>query len=190
MYATPGVHAYVLPFGLLHDITDRGPLWDPTLNLHAYTYDYRNDTLRTSSLTPKSPRGWFYFMGHWGDKYYPLSDSRQYRFAGQYHYVNGPLGPRFKNLGRRRPCQWNGECNIRGYIGEAGILRRGTPIGKGDGDADNGNENDPDSPTIPGDDDIVKELEMMEQEGVRFRPEVIHGMVEDEEELRDEDAQI
>ncbi|KAF2102176.1 hypothetical protein NA57DRAFT_64752 [Rhizodiscina lignyota] len=130
MYATPGVHAYVLPFGLLHDITDRGPLWDPTLNLHAYTYDYRNDTLRTSTLTPKSPRGWFYFMGHWGDKFYPLSDSRQYRFAGQYHYVNGPLGPRFKNLGRRKVCQWNGECSIRGYIGEAGIIRRGSPVGK------------------------------------------------------------
>lgn len=132
MYATPGVHNYVLPFGILHDITDRGPLWDPTLNLHAYTYDYRNDTLRTSTLTPKSPRGWFYFMGHWGDKFYPLSDPRQYRFAGQYHYVNGPLGPRFKNLGRRRVCQWNGACNIRGYIGEAGLVRRANPIGEGE----------------------------------------------------------
>ena len=29
-YTTPGVHIYVLLFGLLHDITDRGPLCSPT----------------------------------------------------------------------------------------------------------------------------------------------------------------
>ena len=31
MYATPGLHPYILPWGLLHDQTDRGPLWDPSL---------------------------------------------------------------------------------------------------------------------------------------------------------------
>ncbi|KAL9112559.1 MAG: hypothetical protein Q9227_003130, partial [Pyrenula ochraceoflavens] len=102
MYATPGTHAYILPWGLLHDVTDRGPLWDPALNVHSYTYDYLEDDLRSSNRTPTAPTEWFYFNGHWGDKFYPLSDSRQYRFAGQYHYVNGPLGPRFKNLGRRK----------------------------------------------------------------------------------------
>lgn len=148
MYATPGIHAYVLPFGLLHDVTDRGPLWDPTLNMHAYTYDYRNDNLLTSTLTPNSPRSWFYFMGHWGDKYYPLSDPRQYRFAGQYHYVNGPLGPRYKNLGRRRVCQWNGECNIRGYIGEAGLVKKAKPVGRGDGDFERDPEHNGEPPEL------------------------------------------
>lgn len=104
MYATPGPQPYILPWGLLHDQTDRGPLWDPALNSHMYTYDYKNKTLRSSNLTPNSPTGWFNFAGKWGDKFYPLGDRRQYRFAGQYHYVNGPLGPKFKNLGRKKIC--------------------------------------------------------------------------------------
>lgn len=110
MYATPGLHPYILPGGILHDETDRGPLWDPLLNLKSYTYDYQKDILRSSQLTPRAPTGWFYFFGHWGDKFYPLSDPRQYRFLGQYHYVDGPLGPRFKNLGRKQICQGNNEC--------------------------------------------------------------------------------
>ncbi|KAL1595064.1 Vacuolar protein sorting-associated protein 62 [Paraconiothyrium brasiliense] len=118
MYATSGVHPYILPGGILHDVTDRGPLWDPTLNLYAYTYDYRRDDLKSSNLTPRAPLGFFYFMGHWGDKFYPLSDPRQYRFLGQYHYVNGPLGPRFKNLGRKEICQGNGECVLKKWIGD------------------------------------------------------------------------
>lgn len=118
MYATAGVHPYILPGGILHDMTDRGPLWDPTLNLYAYTYDYKRDDLKSSNLTPQAPIGWFYFQGHWGDKFYPLSDPRQYRFLGQYHYVNGPLGPRFKNLGRKEICQGNGHCILKKRIDE------------------------------------------------------------------------
>ncbi|KAL8626082.1 hypothetical protein Q9189_008236, partial [Teloschistes chrysophthalmus] len=122
MYATPGHHPYVLPLGLLHDETDKGPLWDPALNALTYTYNPRTDTLTPSTLTPSNqtpstqnpstqnpsthtpppPTEWFSFRGHWGDRHYPLRDSRQYEFAGQYHYVNGPLGPRFKNLARRK----------------------------------------------------------------------------------------
>lgn len=142
MYATPGVHPYVLPWGLLHDVTDRGPLWDPVLNNHAFTYNATSDTLRASTLSPHAPIGWFYFKGHWGDKHYPLSDPRQYRFAGQYHYVNGPLGPRFKNLGRKKICQGNGDCEIKesrfdilneGGKGERGVRRTwDDPRGRGD----------------------------------------------------------
>jgi hypothetical protein len=113
MYATAGVHPYVLPGGILHDVTDRGPLWDPSMNMYSYTYDYQRDHLATSNLTPEAPIGFFYFAGHWGDKFYPLSDARQYRFLGQYHYVNGPLGPRFKNLGRQQICQGNGDCILK-----------------------------------------------------------------------------
>lgn len=134
MYAVPGVHSYVLPWGLLHDVTDRGPLWDPLLNSHTYTYDYLNDTLRASNVTPHAPTEWFYFNGHWGDKFYPLADSRQYRFAGQYHYVSGPLGPRFKNLGRRKVCQGadTSQCNVRNWIGGSTRLRRWRGAGDGD----------------------------------------------------------
>ncbi|CBX95934.1 similar to vacuolar sorting-associated protein [Plenodomus lingam JN3] len=118
MYATAGLHPYVLPGGILHDVTDRGPLWDPVQNMYSYTYDYQNDTLLSSQLNPAAPVSWFYFGGHWGDKFYQLSDPRQYRFLGQYHYVNGPLGPRFKNLGRQEICQGNGECMLKKRIGD------------------------------------------------------------------------
>ncbi|KAJ6016965.1 hypothetical protein N7451_000344 [Penicillium sp. IBT 35674x] len=134
MYATPDVHPYILPWGLLHDVTDRGPLWDPLLNKHAYTYDHANDTLRASTATPTSPTEWFNFRGHWGDKFYPLGDSRQYRFAGQYHYVNGPLGPRFKHLNRRKVCQGSNkaDCVIKDWIGEPGRIPRWGSSGPGE----------------------------------------------------------
>ncbi|KAL5337851.1 hypothetical protein BJX70DRAFT_221296 [Aspergillus crustosus] len=134
MYATPGVHAYVLPWGLLHDQTDRGPLWDPLLNSHMYTYDHVNDTLRASTLNPSAPTEWFYFNGHWGDKFYPLGDHRQYRFAGQYHYVNGPLGPRFKHLDRQKVCQSpdTAPCVIKDFIGETNRAKRWSTFGPED----------------------------------------------------------
>lgn len=120
MYATPGIHSYILPWGLLHDQTDRGPLWDPLLNAHTYTYSPANDTLLASTVNPSAPTEWFYYEGHWGDKFYPLGDHRQYRFAGQYHYVNGPLGPRFKHLNRHKVCQGpdNAPCVVKDWIYE------------------------------------------------------------------------
>ncbi|KAF2000521.1 vacuolar sorting-associated protein-like protein [Amniculicola lignicola CBS 123094] len=134
MYASPGVHPYILPGGILHDEADRGPLWDPTLNVYSYTYDYKNDTLRSSDKNPHAPTEWFYFMGHWGDKFYPLSDPRQYRFVGQYHYVNGPLGPRFKNLGRKEICQGNDECLLKSYTSarRAHRIKRFHGVGEGE----------------------------------------------------------
>lgn len=118
MYATPATHPYILPWGILHDLTDRGPLWDPALNSHAYTYDPKNDQLRSSNITPEAPTGWFDFAGHWGDKFYPLNDRRQYRFAGQYHYVNGPLGPKFKELDRKKICPGpdSAPCVIKNWL--------------------------------------------------------------------------
>lgn len=134
MYATSGLHPYILPWGILHDETDRGPLWDPKLNFHTYVYDHKNDTLRSSALTPKAPTGWFFFAGHWGDKFYPLGDKRQYRFAGQYHYVNGPLGPRFKNLGRQKICGGpdTEPCVIKNWLEGAARLERYHGPGEGD----------------------------------------------------------
>ncbi|KAG9241797.1 hypothetical protein BJ878DRAFT_446781 [Calycina marina] len=118
MYAQPGKHPYVLPFGLLADLTDRGPLWDPALNYMAYHYNTSithdvdakftpspHSQLEPASCNPNAPMSWFWFTGHWGDKFYELGDLRQWRFAGQHHYVNGPLGPRYKNLGRSKVCQ-------------------------------------------------------------------------------------
>ncbi|KAL1306635.1 hypothetical protein AAFC00_005313 [Neodothiora populina] len=123
MYATAGVHPYVLPWGLLHDETDKGPLWDPIQNHHAYVYNHTSNEVKSSTRTPKAPISWFNFGGHWGDKTYPLSDPRQYRFAGQYHYVSGPYGPKFKNLGRQKICQGNGKCTIKHWIGNEKVKR-------------------------------------------------------------------
>ena len=128
MYATPERHTYVLPFGLLHDETSRGPLWDPTLNLLSYTYTLPSFDSPTPSLVPdakrnpNAPTGWFFYNGHWGDKAYEMEDPRQYEFAGQKHYVSGPIGPRFKALGREHICPGHeGLCMIKDVRGFEGL---------------------------------------------------------------------
>ena len=117
LYVTAGQQPYILPFGLLHDTTAQGPLWDPLLNLRSYTYDAVEDLLRSSTLNPAAPSSWFHFAGQWGDRVYNLSDWRQYRFAGEYHYSSGPRGPKWKNLQRKQVCQnEKSKCEIRDYL--------------------------------------------------------------------------
>lgn len=161
MYATPGLHPYVLPFKMLRDITDKGPLWDPAQNQYAYFYDYeaeksalaadgsdggdepiydetagnnlepirrryasdeKPESLTPAASNPDAPTSWFHFEGAWGDETYGLGDARQWRLFGQYHYLTGPQGPKFKNLGRRKVCQ-NDSCRIL-YDLEAGKKAR------------------------------------------------------------------
>ncbi|KAG6008684.1 hypothetical protein E4U21_004039 [Claviceps maximensis] len=139
MYATPGEHPYVLPFKMLKDVSDKGPLWDPALNNYAYHYNYKleNNTkldeeadaaaagagadasplfvsaspekkppsLVPAAKNPDAPTSWFHYDGYWGDRLYTLADMRQWRLFGQYHYVTGPSGPKFKQLGRSSVCQ-------------------------------------------------------------------------------------
>lgn len=129
MYATSGDHPYVLPFRLLKDVTDKGPLWDPSLNNYAYHYDYTLGTdvdapedeaihekraapsLVPASTNPHAPTSWFHFNGAWGDELYSLADFRQWRLFGQYHYVTGPWGPKYKQLDRAKVCQRT-QCRI------------------------------------------------------------------------------
>jgi hypothetical protein len=139
MYVTPGIQAYVLPYAILHDTTSRGPLWDPSLNLLSYHYtspndssdtslssfiphsvlatEYTQNTLMPSLQSPSAPTSWFYFGGFWGDKEYPASDIRQYHapIVGEKKFVDGPLGPRFKALGRRLVCPHD-TCSVRTTI--------------------------------------------------------------------------
>ncbi|KAI0521811.1 vacuolar sorting-associated protein [Xylaria bambusicola] len=120
MYAMPGNHPYVLPFQMLKDVTDRGPLWDPSKNFRSYWYDYsamEGEGLEPTKENPDAPTGWFHFNGRWGDQMYGLDDRRQWRLFGQYHYVTGPQGPKFKNLGRREMCL-NSRCRILHSIAE------------------------------------------------------------------------
>ncbi|KAK4185265.1 hypothetical protein QBC35DRAFT_504119 [Podospora australis] len=132
MYADPGLHPYVLPMKILKDVTDKGPLWDPALNQYAFWYDYEVDheeettvprggeriSLQPAASNPDAPTSWFHFEGAWGDDVYPLSDNRQWRLFGEYHYTTGPLGPKWKFLERRKVCQTE-KCTIVDSI-EAG----------------------------------------------------------------------
>ncbi|KAI0389531.1 hypothetical protein F5Y17DRAFT_448556 [Xylariaceae sp. FL0594] len=121
MYAMPGDHPYVLPFNMLRDQTDRGPLWDPSKNFRGYWYDYAvegdAEGLEPTEENPDAPVSWFHYRGSWGDKLYGLDDERQWRLFGQYHYVTGPQGPKYKNLGRRKVCP-KYKCRILHSIAE------------------------------------------------------------------------
>lgn len=128
-YVSVGTHPHDLPYEILCDFTDRGPLWNPTKNYLGYTYDGKFVSPATSN-TNKQHVGrelkygdWLTFTGHWGDQQLPSSDPRQrYSFIGGYKYIDGPRGPLKKNLLRIIPCErhkwwnfWNG-CNVRENI--------------------------------------------------------------------------
>ncbi|KAF8534509.1 hypothetical protein BDD12DRAFT_756105, partial [Trichophaea hybrida] len=112
-YATPGPHYYAIPLHLLADHTDKGYLWDPAKNNYLYHYNLETDKLTPDADNLNAPTGWFHFNGKWGDRFYPLTDKRQYRVVGQYHFVNGPTGPKHKNLGRTEVCQNEGSCIVQ-----------------------------------------------------------------------------
>lgn len=136
MYAKPGVHPYIIPFGILKDATDKGPLWDPALNYYAYIYEMdpghdigvrwasddpskfsnKTDTLTPTRENPDAPVSWFHFSGHWGDRFYPLSDKRQYRFFSEWAHVSGPPGPKFKAPGRKNICFKQSGCTVLSSI--------------------------------------------------------------------------
>lgn len=78
--------------------------------------DAQKNTLTPSSLTPNAPTSWFYFGGHWGDKFLLANDKRQYGVAYEKAYVSGPCGPRFKALGRRTVCPNPKKCKIKNTI--------------------------------------------------------------------------
>lgn len=49
--------------------------------------------------------------------------------------MNGPLGPRFKNLGRKEICQGNGECILKKWIGDKKsrpYIKRYPLVGRGE----------------------------------------------------------
>lgn len=111
-YASVGQHAHDVPFFFmpLSDFTDRGPMWDPSINYYAYEFD--GEKVIPSSDREKSiGDSWLYFQGHWGDKQLPWGDSRQRWCPVQWRYIDGPRGPLNKNLPRMSLCPhfpvWN-----------------------------------------------------------------------------------
>ncbi|KAJ5797914.1 uncharacterized protein N7503_007210 [Penicillium pulvis] len=103
-YAIVGQHDHTipglnLPAGLLLDYTDKGVLWDPTLNAYAYTYDPATATF-ASDTSASYPVPWLNFNGQWGDAQ-PVGEPSIF---GEAKYVAGPNGPKFKTLDRTHVC--------------------------------------------------------------------------------------
>lgn len=128
-YVSVGQHPHDLPYAILSDFTDRGPLWNPTKNYLSYTL---NDNTVHAGVTNRNPAhvgreatyyNWLGFKGFWGNKQLANTDARQrYLIIGGYRYITGPLGPLQKNLVRVKPCErhkwwnfWNG-CIVRQNI--------------------------------------------------------------------------
>lgn len=123
-YASVGQHAHDVPFFFmpLSDFTDRGPLWDPSLNYYAYTVTVGEKMTPCGAEETKMGLEWLSFKGAWGDKQLRPRDPRQKWCPFQWKYIDGPKGPLFKNMERVSLCQrfkwwnfWKG-CPARRYI--------------------------------------------------------------------------
>lgn len=128
-YVSVGQHPHDLPYGILSDFTDRGPLWDPAQNYLGYTFDGDKawPTVHNRNFHHQGREiqygDWLAFMGRWGNPQLQSTDSRQrYFFLGGYKYIDGPTGPLTKHLDREGVCQrhkwWNvwGLCQVRRTI--------------------------------------------------------------------------
>jgi hypothetical protein len=78
----------------------------PTMQSKSHPVYCKNST-DTSDSQPRDPIDWLAFTGHWGDKQYPDNDPDQFCFLGidaLCKYTNGPTGPAFKQLQRKKVC--------------------------------------------------------------------------------------
>ncbi|KAI0654472.1 hypothetical protein C8Q70DRAFT_1058397 [Cubamyces menziesii] len=123
-YATPGQHCHDLPFDLLCDQTDAGPLWDPALNFRAFWFDTAMGAFSVAGgagvgaqeITAEGA-GWLSFAGMWGDEQYPVLEHGQYclvieDLVDECKFSSGPTGPIAKNLGRTAVCQNEDSCTV------------------------------------------------------------------------------
>ncbi|EAQ85611.1 hypothetical protein CHGG_06864 [Chaetomium globosum CBS 148.51] len=121
MYASPGMHPYVLPFKMLKDITDKGPLWDPSLNNYAYWYDYEVNRDEEKNFNPSKIRTKPHTCsvrtldltdfvgsisrGQWGRRHLPPErpGGQVAGCLGEYPlHHEGRSGPKAKRLDRRK----------------------------------------------------------------------------------------
>jgi hypothetical protein len=106
-YATSGTHDHTipgldLPLGVfLVDYTDKGYLWDPTLNAYYTSVSFPSSSTPVfAAYDSTTPVNWLNYVGQWGDEQYQSSYPGQYDVFGQYRYSSGPTGPEDKDLNR------------------------------------------------------------------------------------------
>lgn len=109
-YPSTGQHSHDLPFGILSDFTDRGALWDPSLNYLGYTWDGSSVSPVNNTSKPDNDRelaygDWLLYDGRWGDDKLPPNDPRQRWSPWEWKYIEGPTGPLTKHLERSALCQ-------------------------------------------------------------------------------------
>ncbi|ODV88964.1 hypothetical protein CANCADRAFT_132337 [Tortispora caseinolytica NRRL Y-17796] len=112
-YGFPGKHPHDIPYSILDDFTDKGPLWDPQKNFLGYTYDGRNVHTAVTDMHDDDG-GWLLFPGHWGDMKLAPEDPRQKFHPFEWRFIDGPTGPLTKNLFRTDVCQRSKWYNIIG----------------------------------------------------------------------------
>ncbi|MBW0470858.1 hypothetical protein O181_010573 [Austropuccinia psidii MF-1] len=130
MYPQPGTQNYTgLPIPIF-DQTDKGYLWDPTMNYNAYFYSNENGFSYTGDIpvSQQDPEqlGWLQFMGYWGDQQYPVSEPRQTCIGSLCFYTSGPLGPQSKSLTRGWLCP-SSDCKPQTSLPHIGLLTMNSP---------------------------------------------------------------
>ncbi|OWP05453.1 hypothetical protein B2J93_7654 [Marssonina coronariae] len=100
-----------IPAHIVHDRTQQGRLWDPTLEAYYYAFD-KEKKMFTPSVE-RTPVNWLYFEGHWGDDQFPLEREGQEEFHGYLKWIPGPKGPLDKHLDRVDVCPPTRECVVK-----------------------------------------------------------------------------
>lgn len=97
---TSGDHNYEhIPFDILKDQTDKGPMWDVTKNFRGFWYTPSTGEV---SLAPGAGPGgaievsegpnWLNFGGFWGDQKWPINKFGQFCVGQECHMEDGPTG--------------------------------------------------------------------------------------------------
>jgi hypothetical protein len=106
-FAVPGTHSRLISTVLVNDTSSAGPLWDPILSAHFYTYQPHRALFPFKAVNATVSEMWLYYYGRWGDERYPDSDPRQVNLYGlnaTWKWESGPTGPADKGLVRRDVC--------------------------------------------------------------------------------------
>ncbi|KAK2624594.1 hypothetical protein QTJ16_005787 [Diplocarpon rosae] len=101
----------LIPAHIIHDRTQQGKLWDPTLAAYYYTFEPQEKLF--APAVKETPVNWLYFEGRWGDDQFPRGREGQEEFHGYVKWLPGPKGPLDKHLDRVDVCPPKRACVVR-----------------------------------------------------------------------------